>query len=326
VEKSIKIFRDIKKESLAVLNTPIDRCHSISEQFDNFPVLYVKRDDFIGNLVWGNKLRKLEYSFAQAKKIGASAVITCGGVQSNHARTTAQVARRLGMKVILVLNGMPLENPTANYLINKTLNVEIHHVNSPEERMTRMDEIASAYKAKGGTIYKIPLGASDDIGSLGFVHAVGELVQQQKELNIEFDYIIHSSSSGGTQAGLEAGKRLFGLSNTKIIGVSADNSVKEIREAIMKTANPLLKRLEMDNELKEDDLNVDTNYIGPGYTIPSEKSLEAAELFAKHEGLLLDQTYTSKAAAAIIDYARKGILTNDHKVLFWHTGGLINLF
>jgi 1-aminocyclopropane-1-carboxylate deaminase/D-cysteine desulfhydrase-like pyridoxal-dependent ACC family enzyme len=247
-------------------------------------------------------------------------------VQSNHARITAQSARRLGFDVILVLNGDKPEKPSANFLINSKLGIDIHYVSSREERSTKMAELAGKLESQGEKVYEIPLGASDEIGSLGFVHAFEELCAQEKKQGFEFDYLLHSSSSGGTQAGLEIGKRLFERKRLKIIGISSDNSTEEIRSAVMDAAGPILSRLEMDLVLDPEEISVDTNYIGPGYAIPSELSLEADFLFSKWEGLLLDPTYTAKAAAALIDYSRKGIFRKTDRVLFWHTGGLLNLF
>jgi D-cysteine desulfhydrase len=95
---AIERFNNIPKISLAPLSTPIEECARIIKDIPSCPKLFVKRDDFIGSLVWGNKLRKLEYSLAEAISLGADTIITCGAVQSNHARITAQVCKRLGIK------------------------------------------------------------------------------------------------------------------------------------------------------------------------------------------------------------------------------------
>jgi L-cysteate sulfo-lyase len=224
-----------------------------------------------------------------------------------------------------VLNGVKPAKPTANLLINLKMGVYIYYVNSRQERAVKMQAVKEELEKSGKTVYVIPLGASDDIGSLGFVKAMEELQGQEKEMGFQFDYIFHSSSSGGTQSGLEVGKRLFGM-NTKIVGVSADNSVQEIRDEIMAAAGPIQKRLKMKNLINPDDILVETGFIGPGYGIPSDESLEAEKIFAETEGILLDQTYTAKAAAALIAYARRGFFKPTDRVLFWHTGGLINLF
>jgi 1-aminocyclopropane-1-carboxylate deaminase/D-cysteine desulfhydrase-like pyridoxal-dependent ACC family enzyme len=289
------------------------------------PEVYVKHDDYIGSLVWGNKVRKLEYCYAEAKRLGADTLITCGGTQSNHARITAQTARRFGFEVVLVLNGIIPAKPTANLLINHKMGIKIFYVSSRQERSVRMLSVQEELEKAGKKVYAIPLGASDEIGSIGFVRAMEELKKQEKTLGFHFDYIFHSSSSGGTQAGLEVGKRLFKM-NTQIIGVSADNSVEEIRQEIMDAAGPIQKRLRMKNHIRPEEIRVETGFIGPGYGVPSDESLEAEKIFADTEGILLDQTYTAKAAAALIAYARKGFFEPADRVLFWHTGGLINIF
>ncbi len=318
-------FHLIPRVSIAPLNTPVERCDRLIQAIPGLPEVYVKRDDFIGSLAWGNKVRKLEYCYAEAQLQGAMALITCGGIHSNHARITAQTARRFGFEVVLVLNGVPPEKPTANLLINQKLGVRIHYVGTREERPAKMEEVQQEYRKSGKKIHVIPLGASDEIGSLGFVKAMEELHHQENALNIHFDYIFHSSSSGGTQTGMELGRRLFGV-KAQIIGVSADNTVEEIREAIMKAAGPIQERLKMAKGINPGEVKVETGFIGPGYGIPSEESLEAARIFAETEGILLDQTYTAKAAAALIAYARKGFFKRTDRVLFWHTGGLVNLF
>ncbi|MFA6128956.1 MAG: D-cysteine desulfhydrase family protein [Bacteroidales bacterium] len=315
----------IPRISIAPLDTPIDRCDRLRQAVPGMPEVYVKHDDYIGSLVWGNKLRKLEYCYAEAKRLGADTIITCGGTQSNHARITAQTARRFGFEVVLVLNGVIPAKPTANLLINSKMGVKIHYVGSRQERSVKMQAVKAELEKSGKKVYSIPLGASDEIGSFGFVKAMEELKKQEKALGYPFDYIFHSSSSGGTQAGLEVGKRLFNMT-TQIIGVSADNSVDEIRGEIMEAAGPIQKRLRMKNLIKPEEIRVETGFIGPGYGVPSDESLEAQKIFAETEGILLDQTYTAKAAAALIAYARKGFFKPADRVLFWHTGGLINLF
>lgn len=315
----------IQRLPIAPLITPIDRCERLQLAVDGMPEVYVKHDDYIGSLVWGNKVRKLEYCYAEARRLGADTIITCGGIQSNHARITAQTAIRFGFDIVLVLNGVIPAKPTANLLINKKLGVNIYYVSTREERGVRMQSVKEELEASGKKVYSIPLGASDEIGSLGFVKAMEELRDQEKAMGISFDYIFHSCSSGGTQAGLEIGRRLFGM-HTQIIGVSADNSASEIRQEIMDAAGPIQKRLKMKDLIAPEEIRVETGFVGPGYGVPSEESLEAEKIFAQTEGILLDQTYTAKAAAALIAYARKGFFKETDRVLFWHTGGLINLF
>ena len=318
-------FYQIPRLRLAPLDTPIEKMDRLQKIFDGSPSLYIKRDDFIGPLVWGNKLRKLEYSFASALQEGADTIITCGAVQSNHARTTAMVARRLGIRCILVLNGEEPDVPKANYLISKMMRVDIRLVASREERQSRMEEVADEVRSNGGNPFIIPLGASDSYGTPGFVNAMYELKSQQENLGVRFSHIVVSTSSGGTQGGLEAGKRIAGMHDIKIVGISADDSPADIRQKALRAANPILDFTGL-KQLVPEEINVDDRFTGPGYGIPSDESARAAELFLEHEGILLDQTYTAKAAAGLIGLIEDGYFDTKDQVLFWHTGGLVNLF
>lgn len=323
---AIQLFNNIPKLSLAPLFSPIEKCERIRKAIPELPTLYIKRDDFIGPLVWGNKLRKLAYTLAHAKAQNAATIITYGGIQSNHARITAQVSRRLGFKCILVLDGTQPEKPQANFLINHLMGIEIVYVASRQDRHPKMLELAALLKEKGQIPYCIPLGASDDIGSWGFVDAMAEIIQQQNQMGIQFSHIIHSGSSGGTQAGLLVGKALFQQHHLNIISISADDPAKDISESVMKAVLPMMEYLQMPKELQQISPIVDDTYTGDGYALPFEQSIVAFDQFAQHEGIILDHTYTAKTAAAIIDYSRKGFFKPSDKVLFWHTGGLLNLF
>ncbi|MFW5706357.1 MAG: 1-aminocyclopropane-1-carboxylate deaminase/D-cysteine desulfhydrase, partial [Bacteroidota bacterium] len=284
---------------------------------------FIKRDDFIGQLVWGNKLRKLEYSLADALEQGADTIITCGAVQSNHARITAQVCKRMGIRCILVQNGDVPAIPHGNHKVNLMLGVEMQFVSTRQERNARMQEIHRTLEKEGRQPYIIPLGASNATGCLGFVNAVKELKQQQVEMGIQFDYILHSTSSGGTQAGLEIGKRLFGLDKTRIIGVSADNTREQIIEHVLDCTQPVLEHLDASFSIDSREIITETGFVGPGYGLPSEQSAKALERFAREEGILLDNTYTAKAAAALLHYLDENKLDAGSNILFWHTGGIV---
>jgi L-cysteate sulfo-lyase len=318
-------FSRIPRISLAPLNTPVEKMERLSKAIKGAPELYIKRDDFIGQLVWGNKLRKLEYTIAHALAVGADTLITCGAITSNHARTTAQVAKRLGLNCILVLNGQEPEIPSGNYKVAKLMKIPVHIVSSREQREPEMMKIAEELKRDGRKPFIIPVGASDIYGVPGFANAVLELKEQQKIMSIYFTHLYHSTSSGGTQAGLEAGKRIFGMDDLIINGISADTSADEMAEKIMEIANPLLENIGAEKLIKKEEVNTFTEFVGTGYGIPTEGSERAKELFLNHEGILLDDTYTAKAADGLISHCESGMFKKSDKVLFWHTGGLISL-
>lgn len=302
--------------------TPVDELARLRAAVGAGPRLLVKRDDAIGFAFGGNKVRKMRLVAADARQCGADTLITSGGVQSNHARVTAAAAAKLGLKCILVVNGAPLERPTANALLDGLLGAEIRYVGSRQERAPAMESAASETKAAGGRPYVIPIGASTPLGAAAFVQAIAELLQQIEPP----DVIVHSTSSGGTQAGLVAGCALAGI-DSRVVGISADepaDSLERDIRGILAGLGPLLGLA--GDRFSKVEVTVDDRFVGGGYGVPTAQSREAIEIAARTEALFLDPTYTSKAMAGLIDYVRTARFTADQTVLFWHTGGQVGLF
>jgi 1-aminocyclopropane-1-carboxylate deaminase/D-cysteine desulfhydrase-like pyridoxal-dependent ACC family enzyme len=262
---------------------------------------------------------------ADALDQGATTVITTGSITSNLARTATLVAKRLGLRCVLVLNGGDPQKARANARIAELLEVEVHAVATREDRERTMKEIAARLTAQGERVYQIPLGASNEIGSFGMVAAMEEIGIQQLEQGTQFDWIVFATSSGGTQAGLEVGRHLFGYQQLRLLGISADDPADSIKQSIQLATEPMLKRLGLPAQLRPGDLVVDDRFIGAGYGIPSPESAAASRLFADLEGILIDPVYSSKAAAGLIAYCREGAFKETDRVLFWHTGGLLTL-
>jgi len=287
------------------------------------PRLLIKRDDAIPFGFGGNKVRKVAIVAAAAIAKGADTLLSVGGVQSNSARVVAAVAARMGLKCVLVANGARPDRLTANALLDSLLGAEVHYVASREERAPTMTRIADALRREGRHPYEIPLGASTPLGALGFARGVGELVQQR----VIPDVIVHSTSSGGTQAGLVAGCTLHGLP-TRVIGISADDSAESIGETVRGVITGMGELLGVDGPAlaAARPIEVDDAHVGEGYGVPSPASREAVDLLARHEALFVDHTYTAKALAGLIHHVRRGSFPAAQTVLFWHTGGQVGLF
>src|SRR5574338_124271 len=191
------------------------------------PRLIVKRDDAIGFAFGGNKVRKMRMVAADALARGADTLVTSGGVQSNHARVTAAAAAKLGLKCLLVLNGEPPPHPTANMLVDRLLGADVRLVGSREERAAVVSEAAAAIARAGGRPYVIPVGASTPLGAAGLVQGIREMLQQTDAPA----WIVHATSSGGTQAGLVAGCALAGV-RTRVLGISADESAADLQQEV----------------------------------------------------------------------------------------------
>ena len=286
------------------------------------PRLLMKRDDLLSFGGGGNKIRKLQTVIAEAKAGGADMLITCGGLQSNHARATAAAGAALGLPVVLVLNGEPPANPLANTRLDLLFGADVRYVPNREARVPTMQAVADELRRTGRRPAIVPIGASTPTGAMGFARGLAEILGA----GIKPDIIVHSSSSGGTQAGVVAGCRLFGMS-TKIIGVSADERADDLQAIVRNLINEMAARLGVRPEtLGCDDIDVDDTQVGQGYGIPTAASSEALELLARKEGILLDPTYTAKAMAGLIARVRHEVFDKESTVLFWHTGGQIGLF
>ena len=303
--------------------SPVEELHALRRALGGGPRLLIKRDDALTFAFGGNKVRKMQLVAADALAKRADTLITSGGVQSNHARVTAAAAAKLGLRCILVANGPEPSKPTANALLDRLMGAEVRHVAGRDDRAPATETAAEEVRNSGGTPYVIPIGASTPLGAAAFVQAVAEMRDQ---LPSPPDIIVHSTSSGGTQAGMVAGCLLADL-ETRVIGISADESAasleREIR-AIM-AGMPALFNLPADR-FTDAEVVVDDRFVGEGYGIPTEASHEAIELLARTEAIFLDPTYTSKAMSGLIARVRAGAFGDGQTVLFWHTGGQVGLF
>ena len=321
---ALATLRALASEPLARHPTPVDRLDRLRGRLgEHTPALFMKRDDLLSFAMGGNKVRKLQTVLAQARASGADTLITCGGLQSNHCRVTAAAGAAAGMDVHLVVNGAPQDRPTGNALLDRLFGATVHHVGSREARDTTMAAVAEELTAAGKHPYVIPLGASTPIGAAGFARGVEELLTA----GISPTVIVHSSSSGGTQAGLIAGCALFGL-KTRVVGISADEPAGTLRaivhgllEAMAVTLGASPSAVGLDRAI-----DVDDSFVGEGYGIPTAQSSAALELVARAEGIVLDPVYTAKAMAGFLQLVRSPHVTATDRVLFWHTGGQAGLF
>lgn len=306
--------------SLGQLPSPVEELSRLRAALGMRARLLAKRDDAIPFGFGGNKVRKLTLVAAEATAAGADTLITCGGVQSNHCRATAAAAARLGLRCHIVANGERPVRLTGNALLDDLLGADVTYVATRDDRAPAMERLADECRARGGHPFVIPLGASTPTGAMGLARGVGEMVAQ----GVTPDVIVHSSSSGGTQAGLLAGCALHGLS-TRIIGVSADDPVEAIGRKVIGIVEGVEERLGLapGSLAAADRFEADATFVGGGYGVPSEASREAQHLAARTEALLTDHWYTAKAMAGLIAFARRGDFPDGATVLFWHTGGQV---
>ncbi len=327
IQAAIKQLQSISRLKFGHYPTPIEELPRFRRLLGaKAPRIFIKRDDYTGPGFGGNKVRKLEYILAKAQADGADVAISCGGVKSNHARVTAAMCARVGLRCVLVLNQAAVMfeglNP-ASLVADQMFGAEIIRVANREERIATMASVTERLKSEGNKVAVIPLGGSVPLGALGFVRAIGEAKDQLEGMDLKIDYIFHSSSSGGTQAGILSGLQLFGLNEVKDIGVSPDDSSESIGGEVSRIIRGVGEMLGVELDDRATALD---DYTGEGYGIPSAAGEEALAMMARSEGVVLDPVYTAKAMAGLIDWVRAGKLGKDDNVLFWHTGGQLALF
>ncbi|HEX8028316.1 MAG TPA: D-cysteine desulfhydrase family protein [Vicinamibacterales bacterium] len=296
------------------------------------PRILIKRDDLTTLGLGGNKARKLEYLVADAHAQGATTLITTGAVQSNHARMTAAAAAVAGMRCVLVLTATSERPPMAGNLLLDTLyGAEIRLVPSIDPMLAvgqdeaMVAEVATEERAAGRVPYVIPVGGSSGVGVCGYIGGSAELVDQLSESRIKPARLYYASGSRGTQAGLTIGARLSDAPY-RVYGVAVSAGEPEKIERAKRIGNEAAVRLGLPERLELADLFTDQEHIGDGYGIPTKGGLEAINLLARTEGILLDPCYTSKAMAAMIHHVREGELTPGETIVFLHTGGMPALF
>jgi L-cysteate sulfo-lyase len=294
------------------------------------PALWIKRDDCTGLATGGNKTRKLEHLIGEALAKKADIVITQGATQSNHARQTAAAAARFGMACEILLEdrtGYTHQDyrTSGNVILDRLLGANIRHVPAGTDMDAAMAKLAAELSAAGRQPYVIPGGGSNPIGALGYVTCALELAEQANTVGLDIDLLVHATGSTGTQAGL-----LAGLEGSRAgipvlgIGVRAPKPVQE--EKVYSLAARTAELLGVPGAVTRERVVANCDYVGAGYGLPTPGMMEALELVARTEGILLDPVYSGKAMAGLIDLIRKGQFTKGQNIVFLHTGGAVGLF
>lgn len=289
--------------------------------------VWVKRDDMTSGAAAGNKIRKLEYLLAQALERRATALITCGGVQSNHARATALLGAELGLKTYLLLRSEATdEHPktAGNLLLDRLAGADIRLISAAQyqQRDELMRELQAELARTNTSAYVIPEGGSNGLGALGYVDAMAEIRQQLDTgigpgRGVEFDAVIHACGSGGTAAGVALGIGKWGVARRAIAFAVCDNTryFTTRIEAVIAEAQAREPSL-----VKVGSWSVEDSYKGPAYGFASLEQRRFMLEVCRKTGLVLDPVYTGKALFGLAKLEPK-----PNRVLFLHTGGLPGL-
>ncbi len=330
-----EMLQTVPRSRIGFFPTPLHRLNNISN--DLGVNLYIKRDDMTGvNLFGGNKVRKLEFLIGYAKEHGYDTVFTFGATQSNHAMETASMCNAQGLKSILYLVDLTEqkeERPKANLLLDMILGAEVHIIpaNGREEAEADLEaeelcrKQVEQMEKEGHKCFVIPEGGANYIGSTGFINGYAEMLEQMAQLNEKPDYIFHATGTGGTLAGLAAGRALL-ESDASIYSVTVSPKELSHLEKVANIANESLRYIGSDKTVLPSDMHYELSYYGEGYEKPTKEATEAIQYLARKEGIIVDPVYTGKAFSGMLDCIRSEKIPQGSTVVFWHTGGATGIF
>lgn len=306
-----------KKINIANLPTPIQKVEFRGTKF------LVKRDDYTGTELTGNKIRKLDYILADVKKKKADYLFTSGGDQSNHARATAIAARQIGVKTKLFLWGKKTNNPDGNLFLDQLVGTEIVYLSKKEylDVNNIMLKESKRLQKKGHKVYITPSGGSTPLGLWGYMNFMNELKEQGSLSKIKG--ILSAYGSGGTSAGMLLGAAII-KSNVKIYVVNVLDDPEFVRNTIINLVEDTIKDFKIDVKVNYKNLVILDGYSEEGYKNISDKKLKVIKEFYQSSGILLDPTYTGKAFYAYYENFLKG--NKNSNILFVHTGGIYGVF
>ena len=311
-------LEELKKVKLGEYPTPLQEMPHLAAKHGNKIKMWIKRDDTTGPAFGGNKTRKLEYVMADAIDKGCTAMLTYGGPQTNHGRTTVAAAIHCGMKPILVLGGEAPKYLSGNLTLDAMMGTDLYF---SSDRDKAAKEVIAKYEAQGDKVYDLPTGGSTMIGAAGYIMAVKEIMDQCEAMDIHPKYLIATVGSLGTFGGLNAGVHYF-KAPFKVIGVPVSPGDKVA--GAVEFVNKLSDFYDLGFKITADDICVmegpeDAPYAGEAYNKPDPLTRAAMFELAREEGIISDPTYTGKTMRGFLDMVDKGIIDGD--AIFLHTGG-----
>jgi D-cysteine desulfhydrase len=313
--------------ALANLPTKIEKLERLSTRLGG-PDLYIKRDDQTGMELSGNKIRKLEFAIQEALDQGCDTLVTCGGLQSNHARATAAAAARLGLGCCLLLAADEIPAPQGNLLMDRLFGAQIRTVSFEDFAQNReavMAAMLTELAAAGKKGYLIPLGASNGIGTFGYYRCLEEIAAQEEALGFRFDRIVMAVGSGATYAGLFYANRVLGRT-TAITGVNISADAAFFQTTIRRILQESFEYTGEPVACTPADIDMLDGYVGLGYALNQPEELRFIAELAALEGIVLDPVYTGKAMLGLAEEIKKGRFDKQERILFIHTGGLYGAF
>ena len=322
-------LEEVPRLHLANLPTPFYELKRLGKKLGG-PRIFIKRDDLTGVAFGGNKIRKLEFLLADAIETGCDWVVTTGAFQSNHCTQAAAAASSLGLGITLVKSAPSAdyrpETEDGNHLLQRLFGANIVTA-SGSEMNDCLESVVADLRAKGHRPYVIPDAGSTPVGCLGYVEAMRELSEQVHDAGLKIDHLVHTTGSGGTQAGLIVGAELFSPNTSIISACSGSTPLPQLTEKISQRVEAVWKFLgRQKNPAAAKQVRVLDEYHGGGYGFVSGAKVDAIRTLATTEGVLLDPVYTAASMAALIDLIKNGTFSGNDVVVYLHSGGGPALF
>ena len=309
--------------------TPLEPMDRLSEQLGG-PRLWVKRDDCTGLSSGGNKTRKLEYLMAdragrgcrydhhpRGNPIKPRAPNDSSGGETGHGMPYLAGGPHRIQRPQLYPERQRVAGPSARRVCVETR--QRHDMND------EMETLAEKLRTDGKKPYIIPGGGSNPIGALGYVNCARELVEQAAAMGLHIDAMVHATGSSGTQAGLVAGLAAI-QSDIHLLGIGVRAPQEKQEQMVFDLAQKTADHMGIGLKIARSDVRANTDYVGPGYGLPTDGMIEAVKLLAQTEGLLFDPVYSGKGLDGLIDQIGKGYFDGMDDVVFLHTGGSAALF
>jgi len=321
--------RHVERVALGAFPTPLERAPRLEEALGGADV-WIKREDLSGLALGGNKVRQLETLMAQALAAGADTIVTTAAAQSNFCRTTAGAAAKLGLHCVLLLRGVPGLPLDGNLLLDRLLGAEIEFIDTkdpydpavPQQLQGIMDRL----RAKGRRPYLAHVvGTAGAVGAAAYLPMAEELIAQWTARAISPAALYVTAGSGLTLAGLALGLKWLGW-RTRVVGICAQMPASFLHPLVVQRANEASALLGLGTAIAAEDFELDDRQIGPGYGMATAEAVEAIELSAQTESLILDPVYTGKCMAGLIAHVRAGRWRSEGPLVFLHSGGTPTLF
>ena len=327
----LEIERLFPRTSLGFFPSPLHKLSRLSQALGT--EIWAKRDDVSSGLAFGgNKMRKLEWLVADALANSCDTLVSIGGVQSNHTRQVTAAAAAVGLKCYTVQETWaewedPIYDKIGNILLTRLMGGHpiLEGYGFSTSTKSTWENVIEQVRQQGGKPYPIPAGASDHpLGGLGYANFADEIYQQEKQLGIFFDTLIVASATGSTQGGMIAG---FSAQDKKrrIIGIDIADDAEMTRTAVIRSVATTVETIAAKGGKRvnwtEKDIEINGDYSGPAYGLPSQQTIDAIRMAAEYEAMMTDPVYEGKSIAGLIDLCRKKEFSPGARVLYVHLGG-----